>query len=536
MVEKITQTLIEKLKILFEEQDSPDESFLAFYDPGIPISAKELDFSLASNQSKLTPQENLIAYANFARLVNTIPRFDNRWSPSESILWNIYQTILTQAIIPLNTPSKEEQTKLLEARNFLYETKEITDASGTHIATVDSQNLANYRHYQQLFLQASSEYNAQRIAAEFSNNSEVINNWLMRKSDYEAKLNNAKKDWISLGKRWEVEEKFTIIDQITGRSPQIIWAQYKDEYEQSKLTNIDGSYFYETYFYPNNFYKVDAKDKWTKLTLNNKDDTYISKSADIFESNSSFEVIRVQIIRPWLNEGIFKSRAWRFPDETQFLSDGKESPKGSLPAYITSMILIRNFEDYAQSDNMRIIAFVCQKLAKSPNPDPSLAWLNAQNPLKWVGKTMSELKDNSYLLVGTSIVVGINNYTEIDLYKKREYRQYGIYQDPPLQKVGAKSSQGFSTSQSFTGGPEGWLVYSFDEEYNIVLYWQNFALGTTNKGCITFMPTSIKLTTENIKKSTLEDNIISEQSGFFCDATIGSGYQKAVFRYTIMPK
>jgi hypothetical protein len=120
------------------------------------------------------------------------------------------------------------------------------------------------------------------------------------------------------------------------------------------------------------------------------------------------------------------------------------------------------------------------------------------------------------------------------LQKIYEDKKYGIYKDAPLSEVRANSAQGFSTFQELTSGPEGWLVYSFDDQYNIMLYWQNF-WSEKNKGCVSFIPKNMNLERGNLERYTQQENIVRVQSNFVCDARIQSGFIKASFSYTIMP-
>ena len=539
MTEKIVKAFMTKLEMLFGENNSSKGIFLAFCLPGIPMSSQDLDFSLTNKKSELNPQEALQASSNFSHLVNQVPKLSSRWLTDGSLLWNEYNIILDQAEVAFEQATEEEKNQLEEARNFV------------------KKNQAVYDKYQQLYLQATFKYNSKKLSDD-------------QEPTERAKVNNAEKNWINFGKRKEVETNFSIIDQITGRNPQIIWGQRKNEYQQSRLTSLDKQVFYQTYFYPEVFYQDSAKNQWTKLTLNAREIKELSSQKDnssqetsspdeleLAVSNLSVELIQVKIIRPWLDVGIFKSRAWRFPDAREPLSDGKPSSKGSLLAYATSIIFMRNLQitlnsqvehnleilkdiesslnsdsQSMKSEGMQIVAFVCQKLPKSPNPDLSLKWLGE---LPWVGKTEEELRSNLNTWDGNSIITIIRNDTEFELQKIYDDKTYGIYKDPPLDKVKAKSIQGFSTSQDLFGGPEGWLVYDFNKKYNIMLYWQNFYT-EKNKGCISFIPKNIKLTRENLKTYTSQEKIIRIQGKFICDATIGSGFQKAIFNYTIKTK
>ena len=149
--------------------------------------------------------------------------------------------------------------------------------------------------------------------------------------------------------------------------------------------------------------------------------------ADTKGLKMSVELIQVPILRPWLNADIFKSRGWKWTKSSGFgpISNGEAPPKlaGLMPVFPTTMIIARNLEitqnmtseenkaamssistsasggwgpfsvkgHYSHSDSTethnytmtdsglsvpgaQIIAFACQKLPLSPNPNPDLPW------------------------------------------------------------------------------------------------------------------------------------------------------------------
>ena len=221
----------------------------------------------------------------------------------------------------------------------------------------------------------------------------------------------------------------------------------------------------------------------------------------------------------------------RIPDARSFgpfsLADHKWSPEDGV----------------LKNERAQIIGWICTELP----PLPPLSDPRLLDPPKWMGTTEEELRDNldkqsglsflNTLSAGdlfVSIIIKIQNYTDIDLQYKNDDKKYGIYKDTPPVIVRAKSSQGFSTSRDLTSGPEGWVVYSFNDQYNVMLYWQNFVTAT-NKGCMSFIPTNISLTRKNLERYTKQERIINTQGEFICNAIIKSGFQKAVFTYSIMP-
>jgi hypothetical protein len=137
------------------------------------------------------------------------------------------------------------------------------------------------------------------------------------------------------------------------------------------------------------------------------------------------ELIQVPLVRPWLRPEIFASRGWRWSPRAGFgpISDGRIPPKGLMPLYPVSVILAKDvminldmtsrqnqsswlsisagasfgWGPFSISGNVihprtsaeshftqsmsgisvpgpQIVAFVCEMLPKSPNPDPTLPW------------------------------------------------------------------------------------------------------------------------------------------------------------------
>ncbi|NIR28946.1 MAG: hypothetical protein GWN84_06450 [Gammaproteobacteria bacterium] len=135
------------------------------------------------------------------------------------------------------------------------------------------------------------------------------------------------------------------------------------------------------------------------------------------------ELLQIPILRSWLDPSIFHSRAWKWSQESTPISDGGSPPHGFMPLFPTAMIVARKLhitQDMKSEHNKKftthlatqasggwgpfsvkghysrdthsadhdctttdsgidvpgpqIIAFVCEKLPKSPNPDPGLNW------------------------------------------------------------------------------------------------------------------------------------------------------------------
>jgi hypothetical protein len=281
--------------------------------------------------------------------------------------------------------------------------------------------------------------------------------------------------------------------------------------------------YHPSYAIPDNWAEQNASGNWYSVVQPIQvDNSSVSLSLKYFS---------VSIIRPWFMLSLFDLPSWTLPRGPGSLSNGKtESNQGSFALLPVSIIMVRDIMAVDASEKIlyqdlrsQILAFVNKVIPFSP-------------PLvfKWIGKTETELSNNLRKWNGTSIIIKIDNYTNISLQKIYEYKKYGIYKDAPLSEVPANSAQGFSTFQELTSGPEGWLVYSFDDQCNIMLYWQNF-WSAKNQGFISFIPKKMNLERGNLERYTQQENIVRVQGNFICDARINSGFEKAIFSYTIMP-
>lgn len=338
--------LMAKLELLYGEAE---DAFLAFQNPGLPVSPRDLSFNLPESESDLTPQEALNASADFARLVNLIPAYSSIWSSDGRMLWDEYKTVLNQALVASQSLTEPQMAELQEAQKV-----------------VDSKKLDTYRRYEKAYLDALEQYNARKLSAENSTDPKIKQDWQVEEPTYKAKVNRAYSDWVAKGYKAEVDEAFADIDRLTGRNPQLAWATWKQDFQDTiPATDLNGQEFYETSFWPSKFFKPDAQGQWTTLELDASEIAALSLKAsgstrqrfsrsssavdetqalDLDISHLSVELTRVEIMRPWFNPSVFRSRFWKWPHEREPLSDGQEPPQGSLPGYAISIIFARNLE------------------------------------------------------------------------------------------------------------------------------------------------------------------------------------------------
>ncbi|NEQ47805.1 MAG: hypothetical protein F6K00_31465 [Leptolyngbya sp. SIOISBB] len=276
-----------------------------------------------------------------------------------------------------------------------------------------------------------------------------------------------------------------------------------------------------------------------------------------------FEYLIVNLTRPWLSEALFRTNGWFIPGQAEgFCSSGQlDRNDGILPLLLTGLLVGRKVKinGIFNQDEQSILTMASEGsnhvslgpfVLDSENEDTTtphiLGWISSLVPfspriddstdiLQWNGKTEEQLIDSLSslpVIVVTSIILIIENYTNLELLNVRIFQETGTFKDPPPSRCIRRSRQGFTTHFDLTGGPEGWAIYSFNSRFNIMFYWKNF-LTERNAGYASFIPRDEELTLENIRKYNQEDNRIGEQGGFLCSAIIGSGFQRALFRYSI---
>ncbi|HUI22358.1 MAG TPA: hypothetical protein VLZ74_15100 [Methylocella sp.] len=418
MASSVAIALAMKLEKLFGAGNpgADGQSFLAIQTPGWPMSADDLEFiKPESTKAKASPVEASQARSSLARLVNLIPRTAGLcWDPSESLVWDEYQRVLTDAVILPREPTENEKHALFEARKVLFELK-VPGSQEFVVPWTESEKLQAYHKYESIYRMQVDRSNSIELTATDSKNERD------RAADTAAR---ALRDWEAFGYKNEVEAAYETIDQVTGNNPLLAWADWKDTFRRSKRADIssDASY-YDTYLYPEAFSDESHDANWMKLSMDSGEVAELTagagqtsnKAEEVSVEKLSLEVARVKIIRPWFTPSLLKSRSWEWGAAgMQPLSDGRSSPRGGMVAYATEAIFARNIDiafaaspakdtggallagplkiDQASvvsnrvtSRGMQLIAFVCERTPKSPNP-PASGLISVRNKGAFVAR------------------------------------------------------------------------------------------------------------------------------------------------------
>lgn len=372
-------------------------SFLALVIPGMSVTAEELSFEPGGAGA-------LKAEADFARKVNLIPAISaggNRWQTDNRLVWNEYKAVLTQAKVADHAPTPAERRRYTEARQFL---------DGAQ---------SGYDRYRQLHDDLLLKFRERKLDAEFGGDKAVLARWQAQESVRYHRVVAAHRDWVVKGNKSQVEEAHAIIAQLTSRAPLLAWRVWADQFETYKRTAFDQT-FWLSHLNPAEVHDGQVGMNWTQFEL---------QAAEIEAAQGqeeaagkppilalSVELARARVVRPWMDPALFHSRFWKL-DYGEALSDGGRPPRGRLVAYITAVIFARNLcahlvdaadarallasareadgnapslgcfslegakvdHQAIKAPNLQIIAYLCQLLPLSPDPDPELHWIEEKS-------------------------------------------------------------------------------------------------------------------------------------------------------------
>jgi hypothetical protein len=333
-----------------------DDKFLTF-PIGLGFTYRYLQFMQDPTITGLSLQEQLNNKGDFAKLMNIVPGDSPLFSPdASSLLWQRTIELLNRSIFANSALSEAEEKQLSTAIDFLTD-EGVTD-DGLSIPTY-SAALMRYYEYKTLHENAMSTYLDEKITVDSTTGAEGValkQQWASyREKQLKSLIDKAEQDWINLGLKQQVEGYLAVRSSLEPK-------KYLNLYRQSYLADIELSFLpplndqglpaYTTYFSP--FDAFDPKVPWTKLTLTKGEiDTLVSNSpaelkslfnggASALEIESiSLEYNNVVVMRPWWKPEFCESRYWKLPDNT-VVSDGKLPRQGMIPAYITSMLVVRN--------------------------------------------------------------------------------------------------------------------------------------------------------------------------------------------------
>jgi hypothetical protein len=443
-----------------------------------PLTPEQLQGLMAQDTMRLYMQAE-----NLSRLLDFIPDVAKKTNEqftrmavlnNDGTLSDVYDYTLRMSQVmktelPADTVKKIEKFRSL-LQKVVKKKDIITDEETESVEPSEMQKA--YYAKMAAYDDAALEYNARRIDALTASNSRAVHDFAMNATIYRNKVRAAMADWVANGYKQDFEKIAAFIEQVSRRDMALLKQQYVEDLERARLTSpVSGSDFFFTSLVPGNFATSSG---WTHFgfsggdyqTHQNSNYSWSSSSGgggfgflglgvvaghsssrshseyhSNFESSHtslSFEIAQIPIVRAWFRPSFLTSRGWRFDQnnvltKSDRLSDGASPPKGKMPAYATTAILIRKlalsfgessgFSDFVTNarksstsagafaafgpffiggggshrsgsgdtrrdygykyenntmfvDGMQVIGFKCHLLPKSPDPDPSIPAAN----------------------------------------------------------------------------------------------------------------------------------------------------------------
>ncbi|WP_419730637.1 hypothetical protein [Lichenicola sp.] len=340
----------------------------------------------------------------FARMVDFIPdvaSLDGKQLATLAIqtdngtLSEVYELTLTMSQIMESVIPDDEKAKIDHLRSLLTTTTKTTDLiSGAEVDVIGASPMViAYNTKMTAYDNAALAYNSARINALAGNDPQSVEYFAINAPILRNLVTAAMSDWVTTGYKNQYEEIAAYIAQVEGRDLSLLLAAYKDDLAKAKLTGISsGSDFYYTGATPGDFYQAPG---WSTFHFSETD--FASYSNNSFSATGwsahasagffgigasggasgsksqaqysgnfstkycrmSFEIMQVALTRAWFKTSFLNSKTWRFdpgnPDvKNNLLSDGGMPPAGLMPAYPTSMIVVRNLMlDFGDNSGFR---------------------------------------------------------------------------------------------------------------------------------------------------------------------------------------
>lgn len=355
----VALALMAKMALLYADQDDQ----LLFHTVGLPLGRDDLSFVQGSPDDGEAVREQTESAAQFARLVNRIPKVSRIWQPKDRLVWDEVQ----RALDPSQTRTADvertvdEQEKLDQALQLLYG----PDRTPGSV----SEKYKAYQKHQTAYLNKKAQYNEAKVDAQFEESDEARQRAQARAQTLKKEVEAAMTRWKTQGYKAEIEHAIQVKAEIQGRSARVRRDEARKNVDfetspHSQQSVMSHTSFLTTRYLPADLYEEDS-DGWMSFTLSKSQidalsekaradlqelederlfDQRLEMSDDIAIDTITFEIARAEIVRPWLDIGVLESRDWMWTSEQEPLSDGRSPPSGTMPMYVSSMILARNIE------------------------------------------------------------------------------------------------------------------------------------------------------------------------------------------------
>lgn len=380
---KVMDALMGKLYEIVAAKDTitnieREVPYVSFTRPGIPLTKEALDFGFVT----MDPNQNALA-ADFSEIVNSIPAQDGFWNPTGRKVYDEYNKIIDQPMLPEVTLSSSEEKQLERAKKFLFKEESYQDPiTGEMISThVESLILERYKAYAANWEAAFIAYQSQLESYLLRRDTDplAVEIWARNGPFLKQRVQRAYNLWESAGKN-KVEEVQALIGNLERRGPNTLWSDRRERYRSHVRDDFQGGNYMLTKYFPQKFWDTQNGSSWMEFSFRHdevhkvdtskkekygggtggsfglwswggkmqRDHADTFNSADTSNFSMKVELAKIPLRRTWMDAGVFSSRAWKFDPEmypeSEHLSNGEIPPAGTMVAYPSSILVARNLE------------------------------------------------------------------------------------------------------------------------------------------------------------------------------------------------
>lgn len=343
--------IMAKIELLFEHVVANPATFLSFIPVALPFDHDELRLMGSIHQDGDEARRALRAAADFAVLANYVPAVSSLWSQDGRLLWDAYAQVLGRHQVQVAQPRLTQgEVERLKAAEDLLNDRE----TGLPTSTYE-----RYLELQEAYFGARERLAAARLTAEHSDDPDIAARARAEETRLIADVDAAMDLWRTRGARDDVDAALAVVGRLAGLGHEAAFQDAAERLNASRRTGVDPGVdaFYDTGYLPRGLFTTDAV--WTKLDLDASEIDALTRTAsqrrsdlEAFSNDDeefevrrlSLELGRAEVIRPWFDPNLLTSRSWRWRGDLPPLSDGGDPPAGTLPAYVTAMIFVRNLE------------------------------------------------------------------------------------------------------------------------------------------------------------------------------------------------
>lgn len=283
--------------------------------------------------------------ANFARIVNFLPRDMVAEPGSAPSLWDIFGAVLARAEVASGSAGAVPAGSTA----VLYDVA----ADGTR---TESAAYRAYRQFRDAWIVATENYAARKSSGEASDDPGTRAAWTnVEEPALRAAIAEADANWTTFGFKAQVNAALQAERNAARNDPLLRWQDWTAHFNEDTdvLTDPMNGRYAPTGLSPRDF---SGEGNWLRFDLSASEMASLVGAAPaalrvVLDDDGggtidhvSFEYRSVAIVRPWFNSDVLTSGIWRSSDPALALSDGGDPPSGSCPAYVTAVVLVRNLQ------------------------------------------------------------------------------------------------------------------------------------------------------------------------------------------------